>query len=54
LERIEEMAGAGLGRLPLKKFVIKEDGQENKKRKKEVQALEENQVGEQDGGQAQI
>ena len=43
LESIEEMAGAGLGRLPLKKFVIREDGQENtkKKKKKKVQRSEE-------------
>jgi len=41
LESIEEMAGAGLGRLPLKKFVIREDGQENTKKKKKVQRSEE-------------
>ena len=28
LESLEEMAGAGLGRLPLKKFVIRNDGEE--------------------------
>lgn len=37
LESIEEMAGAGLGRLPLRKFIIREDGEperkESKKRK---------------------
>ena len=37
LESIEEMAGAGQGRLPLRKFVIHEDGetQTKKKRKRE-------------------
>ena len=40
LESIEEMAGAGQGRLPLRKFVIREDGESNasdKKRKREQQ-----------------
>ena len=40
LESIEEMAGAGLGRLPLKKFVIREDGQESKKKKKNSNSSE--------------
>jgi ATP-dependent RNA helicase DDX49/DBP8 len=34
LENLEEMAGAGLGRLPLKKFVINSDGQVGGKKSK--------------------
>lgn len=34
LESIEEMAGAGQGRLPLRKFVIHEDGETQKKKRK--------------------
>jgi ATP-dependent RNA helicase DDX49/DBP8 len=45
LESIEEMAGAGLGRLPLKKFVIREDGQESKKRHKRATPKEESTSG---------
>ena len=42
LESTEEMAGAAMGRLPLKKFVIREDGQESKqKRQKKATQKEE-------------
>jgi ATP-dependent RNA helicase DDX49/DBP8 len=33
LESVEEISGAGKGRLPLCKFVVKEDSEENRKRK---------------------
>ena len=48
LESIEEMAGAGLGRLPLKKFVIREDDKESDKKKKKVHPSKEEILAETD------
>jgi ATP-dependent RNA helicase DDX49/DBP8 len=39
LESVEDIAGAGQGRLPLCKFVVKEDNEENRKRKEKKQKL---------------
>lgn len=42
LESIEEMAGAGQGRLPLQKFVIREDGERSKSKKRKREEQQEN------------
>eukprot|EP00543_Licmophora_paradoxa_P004028 CAMPEP_0202450202 /NCGR_PEP_ID=MMETSP1360-20130828/8834_1 /ASSEMBLY_ACC=CAM_ASM_000848 /TAXON_ID=515479 /ORGANISM="Licmophora paradoxa, Strain CCMP2313" /LENGTH=347 /DNA_ID=CAMNT_0049068369 /DNA_START=37 /DNA_END=1077 /DNA_ORIENTATION=- len=47
LESLEQMAGAGMGRLPLRKFIIRQDGEQQdntadaKKHKKKKQKLED-------------
>lgn len=41
LASIEEMAGAGLGRLPLQRFVIRDDGEPSKKESKKQKLIKE-------------